>query len=238
MRVPRLASLLLAAAIVACTGVKGTVVTEANKEQVVAKVAKSDLTQEEKELFTSYVTSYAMMKSLAAQGGVIGAAASAQPMSLDGMTVEQVIAHVRDLRQKEAQAKAEEAKREAEAKRIAQEYMPKLELSKVAVDRKDYGTFGMATRVQGVLKNLGDRTVSDVLMAVYYLDKNGKRIGEDTFRPVLSDEPLKANYSKTFSTYMSKADSPYPNDPPAGWSGKAEVKVAEVGFADEKPAGQ
>lgn len=78
------------------------------------------------------------------------------------------------------------------------------------------------------LKNTGDRTLSQVQVTIYFLDKHGKRVHEDTAHPVLDSQfatdssPLRPNYARKWSGGY---------DVPSDWAGKVEAKVTDVRFA-------
>lgn len=85
--------------------------------------------------------------------------------------------------------------------------------------------------VYGEVKNAGDRTLVEVEITVYFLDKNGRRIHEKSYHPVLvsqfsfgdSNTPLKPGYSRKFGV---KA-----NDAPSEWARKVTVEVTNVKFS-------
>ena len=87
--------------------------------------------------------------------------------------------------------------------------------------------------VFGEIKNAGDRTLKEVEIMIYCLDKNGKEVFEKSYYPVLvtesrfslrEDKPLKPNYSTKFGCKL--------DDAPSEWSGKVRVVVTNIEFAD------
>jgi hypothetical protein len=86
----------------------------------------------------------------------------------------------------------------------------------------------------GEVKNGGDRAVSKVEITVHCLDKNGSAIFEKSYHPVHvsefslgdSNAPLKLGYSRKFGVKVE--------DAPSEWSGKVEVKVTKIAFAEDQ----
>ena len=83
--------------------------------------------------------------------------------------------------------------------------------------------------VWGEIKNVGNRTLEEVEITIYCLDKNGKSIFEKKYHPVASlslfddrDEPLKPNYSRKFGVNL--------DDAPTDWAKKVVVKVTDITF--------
>ena len=86
--------------------------------------------------------------------------------------------------------------------------------------------------VRGELKNTGDRTLNEVEITVYFLDREGNPIFEERRYPVLVSDfsidrkPLKPGYGEKFI-----CDG---RDAPSDWAKKVEVKVTDIKFAEEK----
>jgi len=88
--------------------------------------------------------------------------------------------------------------------------------------------------VFGEVKNNGDRTLKEVEIIIYCLDKRGQPIFEKTYHPVYvsessfsfgnEDKPLKPNYSAKFGCNL--------DDAPSEWVNKVQVKVINIEFAD------
>lgn len=80
----------------------------------------------------------------------------------------------------------------------------------------------------GTVKNSGDRTVNKIKVAVYYLDKNGKRVGDDSawsaFGTTARPDSLKPDGSKDFKILIADIN-------PA-WSGKIRAEVVDIEFLD------
>ena len=101
------------------------------------------------------------------------------------------------------------------------DYFSKIEIRELSIGRGTFGERG----VFGEVKNMGDRTLKEVEVAFYCLDKDNKVIFEKTYHPVLVSEysfmkkntPLKPNYSRKFGCKL--------DDAPSDW---AEVIKAEV----------
>ena len=87
--------------------------------------------------------------------------------------------------------------------------------------------------VFGEVRNSGDRSLDEVEITIYFLDRNGQRIHEKTYHPVLvsqfsfgdSNTPLKPGYSRKFGV---RAD-----DAPQEWGHKVEVAVTSVRFSNQ-----
>lgn len=96
-----------------------------------------------------------------------------------------------------------------------------LRVAKAILD--DWGVFGE-------IKNIGNRTLTEVEITIYYLDEYGNTIYEDTFHPVLisrwssDNKPLKPNYSEKFG-YGT-------DDVPSEWSKKIEAYVTNIEFEE------
>ena len=88
--------------------------------------------------------------------------------------------------------------------------------------------------VFGEVKNNGNRTLKEVEIIIYCLDKRGQPIFEKTYHPVYvsessfsfgnEDKPLKPNYSAKFGCNL--------DDAPSEWVNKVQVKVINIEFAD------
>jgi len=109
-------------------------------------------------------------------------------------------------------------------------YLGKIIVKGVTVEPTALGGKG----VFGEVKNAGDRAVSKVEITIYCLDKNGSPIFEKSYDPVLvskfpfgdSNAPLKPGYSRRFGVKV--------DDAPSEWSGKVEVKVTKIAFAEDQ----
>lgn len=126
----------------------------------------------------------------------------------------------------EASEKIKELDKEIKSFKEKQVYIDKVEIRNVHIGKSILDEVG----VFGELKNLGDRTLKEVEITIYCLDKNGKAIFEKTYRPVLVSEyslfgdnkPLKPNYSKKFGVKL--------DDAPSDWARKVKVKVTDIEF--------
>lgn len=115
-----------------------------------------------------------------------------------------------------------------EAYKAKKAYFDKIEVRNVYVGAGTYGGIG----VFGEIKNNGDRTLREVQVTAYCLDKNDKFVFEKTYHPVLVIEdsfmggldntPLKPNYSRPFGFNL--------NDAPSDWSKEVEVAVTDIEF--------
>lgn len=106
-------------------------------------------------------------------------------------------------------------------------------VSNVAISKVEVGkTILDEPGVFGEVKNNGDKTLDEVEVTIYFLDKQGNPVSEKSYSPVnasarsfgMSDtSALKPKYSRKFGY---KAD-----DAPSDWSKKVNVKVTKVQFA-------
>lgn len=121
----------------------------------------------------------------------------------------------------QAQKRAEEEKRKEK-----ESYLDKVLVRNLEV--KDYGRLGFGGYISGEVKNTGDRTLNEVEVTIYFLDKEGKPIFEETHSPVLVSEfsfgskPLKPGYGEKF-TYRS-------SDAPSDWAKKIKARVTDIEF--------
>jgi len=84
--------------------------------------------------------------------------------------------------------------------------------------------------VSGIIRNLGNRTLNKVEMIIYFLDKDGMPIFEETYSPVwvseystgVSNKPLKPNYSRRFGYSIE--------DVPPDWAKKVKAEITEIRF--------
>lgn len=107
-------------------------------------------------------------------------------------------------------------------------YVSNVVISKVEVEQTILNEPG----VFGEVKNNGDKTLDEVEITIYFLDKQGNPVSEKTYSPInasarnfgMSDtSALKPKYSRKFGY---KAD-----DAPSDWSKKVTVQVTKVQFA-------
>lgn len=141
-----------------------------------------------------------------------------------------------ELDSKVVEAKEGVKETETELKKFQekQEYMPKIELKDFRVAEGQKYSFGdPEPGVFGTIVNGGDRTLSEVEVTVYFLDKNGTVVGEEDFHPVLvssysfggDNKPLKPNYVKDFGYTVKKYA-------PSTWAGKVNGKITNIEFSD------
>ncbi len=84
--------------------------------------------------------------------------------------------------------------------------------------------------ISGIIRNLGKRTLNKVEMIIYFLDKDGMPIFEDTYSPVwvseysfgVSNKPLKPNYSRRFGYSI--------DDVPSDWAKKVRAEITDIRF--------
>jgi hypothetical protein len=126
----------------------------------------------------------------------------------------------------EASEKIEHLDVEIENFKEKQTYIGKIKITKLKVAKSFLGGLG----VFGELKNLGNRSLKEVEITIYFLDKNGKPIFEEVHYPVLVSEysfgdinkPLKLNYTRKFG-YST-------NDVPSDWAKKVRAKITNIEF--------
>ena len=121
------------------------------------------------------------------------------------------------------------SKREAEKAAATEksDYLPKVVLSNVTarkiVDPQDR----IMALVSGVLKNTGDRSVSDVEVTINFLDRAGETSLETTYHPVSpalrNEGPLKPNSSRKWNTAILVFED---------WAGKINARVSRLEFAE------
>ncbi len=84
--------------------------------------------------------------------------------------------------------------------------------------------------VSGIIRNLGNRTLNKVEITIFFLDKDGMPIFEETYSPVwvseysfgTSNKPLKPNYSRGFGYSI--------DDVPSDWAKKVKAKITDIRF--------
>lgn len=99
-------------------------------------------------------------------------------------------------------------------------------VNSVSVGNVEVQTMSDEPKVSGELKNHGNRTLDEVEITVYFLDKEGKPVGEKTYTPVQisqsnftmeSNAALKPHYSKKFEYSADAA--------PSDWADQVMVRV-------------
>lgn len=124
------------------------------------------------------------------------------------------------------QGKLAEIDKKIETYRAKKDYFDKIEVRNIHLSTDFIGRIG----VFGEIKNNGDRTLRQVEVTAYCLDKNDKIVFEKTYHPVLVTEysfmgdnmPLKPNYSRRFGYKL--------DDAPSDWSKKVKVTVTDIEF--------
>ena len=133
----------------------------------------------------------------------------------------------RNPRDAEIPARIKEMNRKASEHKEKLVYFDKVEVANVRVGQEHGDRHG----VFGELKNRGDRTLREVEITVYFLDKEGNVVHEETHRPVsATDDPfagnpsLKPNYARKFGYRVDGA--------PSDWAKKVKVAVTDVEFQE------
>lgn len=131
-------------------------------------------------------------------------------------------------------------KRQGELLEEYEEYLPKLLVQNVRVEKASPDLSGY--RVTGEVKNTGDRSVWGVALVLHGLDAEDHPLFETSFYLCPSDQdmpslakliakPLKPNYSVAFglsSNPMLGVAETLPASPPSEWT--REVRIEVVGF--------
>lgn len=117
---------------------------------------------------------------------------------------------------------AEKKQKEEQATADVRAYLPRLQISGVAVHDGFMGPY-----LSGELKNLGDKTLTRVEVNTFLLDQAGKPIAEDAFSPVFvtaynDGKPLKPGYVESFRHTIDQ--------PPAAWKRKVRLEITNVEF--------
>lgn len=116
--------------------------------------------------------------------------------------------------------------KEIAAYKIRKAYFDKIEVRNINVSRDVLGRLA----VFGEIKNNGDKTLKEVEITFYCLDKNGKIVFEKEYHPVLVSEysfmddnlPMKPNYSRRFGCRL--------DDAPSDWNKKVRAIVTDIEF--------
>jgi len=105
------------------------------------------------------------------------------------------------------------------------DYFDKIIIRNIHIGKSTLGEDG----VYGEVKNIGNKTLKEVEITIYCLDKDRKSIFEKIYHPVLvsewsftDNEPLKPNYSKKFGVKL--------DDAPSDWAKIVNVKVTDIEF--------
>lgn len=147
----------------------------------------------------------------------------------------EAVARMRD-QLKKRQEKEAQAKAAAEAqrlKRLRAYISANLALEKVKV--APGVRFGQKVEgVFGTIVNKGKKSLSQVTVRVYFLDRAGQRIGEKDYMPVLVSEfsfgdntPLRPGYRRDFGYDVEDAA-------PSGWSKRIEAEIVDIKFLDKQ----
>ncbi|EKN67521.1 hypothetical protein P9E76_01345 [Schinkia azotoformans] len=103
----------------------------------------------------------------------------------------------------------------------AKEYSQFIEVNS-KVNKADFTTF---VSISGSIKNKGEKTITDGLLKLYYLDESGNRIGEELMyiHPVADAIDIKPNYLGDFIAEV-------PDSIKANWNEKYEVQLHSLVF--------
>jgi hypothetical protein len=115
-----------------------------------------------------------------------------------------------------------------EAEKEKADYVAKVALSNITVRKIVDPHDRLMGLVSGVVKNTGDRPLSDVEVTINFLDRSNATTLETTYHPVSpgtrGEGPLKANSSRKWSAAIMVFED---------WAGKADVKVSRVQFSEQ-----
>jgi hypothetical protein len=115
-----------------------------------------------------------------------------------------------------------------EADKEKADYVAKVALSNITVRKIVDPHDRLMGLVSGVVKNTGDRPLSDVEVTIDFLDRGNETTLETTYHPLSAgtrDEgPLKANSSRKWSAAIMVFED---------WAGKANVRVTRVQFSEQ-----
>jgi hypothetical protein len=108
-----------------------------------------------------------------------------------------------------------------------------LRLENVGVIRRSrYGFGDPEPAIRGRVVNAGDSTLSKVQVVAYFLNSEGRVIGEMDFHPILitefsfgDDTPLRPGYEEDFGFWVS-------DQAPANWAGEVRLELGEIEFAE------
>ena len=104
------------------------------------------------------------------------------------------------------------------------------ELEAKVYNKSEYNQKG-TPGVKFSIKNLGDRTLSEIEVIVYFLDKNGLAFAEEKFFPVSNYggyKSLKPNYTYRLREGTFNAITNLGNE----WSGKIKIEISNIEFLD------
>jgi len=98
------------------------------------------------------------------------------------------------------------------------------------INLKATETIPEGLEISGIIRNLGNRTLNKVEIIIYFLDKDGMPIFEETYSPVwvseysfgTSNKPLKPNYSRRFGYRI--------DDVPSDWAKKIRAEITDIRF--------
>ena len=98
------------------------------------------------------------------------------------------------------------------------------------INLKATETISGGLEISGIIRNLGNRTLNKVEIIIYFLDKDGMPIFEETYSPVwvseysfgVSNKPLKPNYSRRFGYSI--------DDVPSDWAKKIKAEITDIRF--------
>jgi len=137
----------------------------------------------------------------------------------------------------EAQKASEETKKDIDSFHEKQAYISNIELYDLS--SKYYSTY-LESKIPGVnfkLKNKGDRVLKKVEVTIYFKDKDGNVISEETYHPVLVTEysftgdnkPLKPSYI----WQMERGKFYQAKSVPSEWKeGAVSAKISDIAFAE------
>ena len=130
----------------------------------------------------------------------------------------------------ENKLKIRDQKLKAKAQEEKESYIKKVELKDFRKSKgKSWGK--EVDGIFGTIINNGNRSLKEVKVTVYFLDKSGVTISENNYYPVLvnkfsNNKLLKPNYIKDFGYSVE-------DDVPSSWGGEVIGEVTNIEFFDE-----
>lgn len=135
---------------------------------------------------------------------------------------------------KETETAIKDFEEKQKAFKEKQEYIKNVTLKNFKVSEGQRYSFSDPEQaIFGTIVNKGNRTLREVEITVYFLDKDGVVIGEKNYYPVLvtkfsfgdDNKPLNPNYVKDFG-YSVKDYAP------SAWAGKVKGEITDIEFDD------
>jgi len=112
------------------------------------------------------------------------------------------------------------------------EYYEKIKIFEFEAKMFKSTLYGETPGVKFAIQNLGDKTLTQVGVIVYFYDDSGLPIAEEKFYPILVTEycfsdcdPLRPNYIHRMGSNFYRVEKVGPE-----WSGKADIEIIDIEF--------